>query len=172
MKFQTEIVSIITQETEGKLAIQGVEDRQGGVYESTKVVVGPGRDGADWFSRLLKKHDLKLMKNQVDVGVRVETSNIIMEEINRSLYEGKFLFKSSTDQRVRSFCSNPGGFVVVENHSGVITANGHAYRDPSLRSKNTNFALLVSHMFTEPFEKPNEYARKFPSGPMIYRGDQ
>jgi uncharacterized FAD-dependent dehydrogenase len=140
------------------MVIKGVIDLHGNRYEGKYIVVAPGRDGSKWFGNVLKKHGLKLINNQVDVGVRVETSNIVMEEINKSLYEGKFIFKSSTDQTVRSFCSNPGGYVVVENHSGVVTANGHAYRNPNLKSQNTNFALLVSHLFTQPFDKPNEYA--------------
>ncbi|MCC3377646.1 FAD-dependent protein, partial [Cohnella sp. REN36] len=86
--------------------------------------------------------------------------NVVMEEINEHLYEGKFLYKSTTDQIIRSFCSNPSGHVVVENHSGVMAANGHAYKDEKLGSPNTNFALLVSHVFTEPFDKPNEYAKE------------
>ncbi|MDF2536115.1 MAG: dependent oxidoreductase, partial [Bacillales bacterium] len=94
----------------------------------------------------------------VDVGVRVETSNIVMEEINKHLYEGKFIFNTSVGTKVRTFCSNPAGHVVVENHSGVMLANGHAYKDPKLGSENTNFALLVSHTFSEPFDKPNEFA--------------
>lgn len=160
MKFNVEIVSILTKNKDGEVYVTGVTDSLGTCYEADQVVVAPGRDGSQWFSKLLKKQGIKLINNQVDVGVRIETSNIIMEEINRYLYEGKFIFKSSTDQKVRSFCSNPGGFVVVENHSGVVTANGHAYRSKSLKSRNTNFALLVSHYFTEPFDKPNEYARE------------
>ena len=80
-----------------------------------------------------------------------------MEEINKNLYEGKFIFRTSVGTVVRTFCSNPSGHVVVENHSGTILANGHAYADPKMGSDNTNFALLVSHKFSEPFDKPNEY---------------
>jgi len=81
-----------------------------------------------------------------------------MEEINENLYEGKFIFRTSSGSQVRTFCSNPSGHVVIENHSGTILANGHAYADSKLGSKNTNFALLVSHNFTEPFNQPNEFA--------------
>ena len=84
----------------------------------------------------------------------------IVGEINEHLYEGKFLYNTSVGTQVRTFCSNPSGHVVIENHSGVIAVNGHAYNDPGLGSGNTNFALLVSHKFTEPFNKPNEYARE------------
>jgi uncharacterized FAD-dependent dehydrogenase len=101
-----------------------------------------------------------MRNNQVDVGVRVETSDVVMYDINKHLYEGKFIFNSSVGTIVGTFCSNPSGHVVVENHSGIMSANGHAFRDPTLGSDNTNFALLVSHKFTEPFNKPNEYARE------------
>ena len=86
-----------------------------------------------------------------------------MEEINKNLYEGKFIFKASTGSTVRTFCSNPGGHVVMENYQGVVNVNGHSYSDPKLSSENTNFALLVTHHFEEPFKKPNEYALKVSS---------
>jgi uncharacterized FAD-dependent dehydrogenase len=101
-----------------------------------------------------------MINNQVDIGVRVETSNVVMEEINTHLYEGKFIFNTSVGTQVRTFCSNPSGHVVVENHSGIMLANGHAYKDPKLGSNNTNFALLVSHKFSDPFDQPNEYAQQ------------
>ena len=97
--------------------------------------------------------------NHVDIGVRVETNNEIMAEINQHLYEGKFIYQTSGGLKVRTFCSNPSGHVVIENHSGTVLANGHAYTDSLLGSKNTNFALLVSHSFTEPFNQPNEFAQ-------------
>ena len=81
-----------------------------------------------------------------------------MSEINEKLYEGKFIYSTSVGTSVRTFCSNPSGHVVVENNHGIITANGHAYNSSDLGSNNTNFALLVSHTFTEPFKDSNEYA--------------
>ena len=81
-----------------------------------------------------------------------------MSEINEKLYEGKFIYSTSVGTSVRTFCSNPSGHVVVENNNGIITANGHAYNSSDLGSNNTNFALLVSHTFTEPFKDSNEYA--------------
>ena len=89
-----------------------------------------------------------MSNNQVDIGVRVETSDVVMQEINENLYEGKFIYRTSVGTEVRTFCSNPSGHVVVENHSGTMLANGHSYKDASLGSNNTNFALLVSHKFT------------------------
>ncbi|MFV0424041.1 MAG: NAD(P)/FAD-dependent oxidoreductase [Bacilli bacterium] len=122
------------------------------------VVIGPGRDGSKWLTSMCKSHNIDMTNNQVDVGVRVETNDIIMDEINEHLYEGKFIFRTSVGTTVRTFCSNPSGHVVVENHSGIMLANGHAYKDEKLGSRNTNFALLVSHQFEEPFNRPNEYA--------------
>ncbi len=128
-----------------------------------KVVIVPGRDGSKWFTAICEKHNIKMYNNQVDIGVRVETNDEIMAEINEHLYEGKFIFRTSVGTTVRTFCSNPSGHVVVENHSGTMLANGHAYKDPKLGSRNTNFALLVSHVFEEPFNEPNEFAHEVSS---------
>ncbi len=125
---------------------------------SNNVVITPGRDGSYWLSNLLNEHDVNMKSNFVDIGVRVETNNEIMEEINENLYEGKFIYRTKVGNTVRTFCSNPSGHVVVENHSGTMLANGHAYKDTKKGSRNTNFALLVSHKFTEPFNQPNEFA--------------
>jgi len=81
-----------------------------------------------------------------------------LEEINKHLYEGKFVYNTSVGTQVRTFCSNPSGHVVIENQNGTMLVNGHAFRDPKLGSHNTNFALLVSHQFKEPFNEPNEFA--------------
>ncbi|MFC0216635.1 NAD(P)/FAD-dependent oxidoreductase [Paenibacillus chartarius] len=160
MRFKTEVDDLVTEKTEGKLRVRGVTLKNGETIAAEHVVVVPGRDGSAWLTQLLKKRRVHMVNNQVDVGVRVETSDVVMREINEHLYEGKFIFNTSVGTRVRTFCSNPSGHVVVENHSGVMAANGHSYKDPALGSANTNFALLVSHTFTEPFDKPNEYARE------------
>ena len=160
MLFKAEVEDIVTVKQDGQHQIQGIVLKNGEVYEADQVMVAPGRDGSVWLSEILKKRRLKMTNNQVDVGVRVETSDIVMREINEHLYEGKFIFNTSVGTRVRTFCSNPSGHVVVENHTGVMAANGHSYKDPALGSANTNFALLVSHKFTDPFDKPNEYARE------------
>ena len=153
MLFKTKVEEVIIEENKVKGVVAGEN-----TYYGDNVVLAVGRDGAKWLNDVCYKHHINMTNNQVDVGVRVETNDIIMEEINRTLYEGKFIYKSSVGTTVRTFCSNPSGHVVVENHSGIMLANGHAYHDPKLGSKNTNFALLVSHKFSEPFDKPNEYA--------------
>ncbi len=160
MVYKAEVEDIITVKEDGKHRITGIVTKKGDTYESNNVMIAPGRDGSAWLTEILKKRRLKMYNNQVDVGVRVETSDVVMQEINKHLYEGKFIFNTSVGTRVRTFCSNPSGHVVVENHSGVMAANGHSFKDPALGSRNTNFALLVSHKFTEPFDKPNEYARE------------
>ena len=144
---------------DGKLVATGALEN-GKIINAKKIVLAPGRDGSAWLTKVLKQHGLELYNNQVDIGVRVETSNIVMEEINNNLYEGKFIYNTSVGTKVRTFCSNPSGHVVIENHSGTMLANGHAFHDPKLGSKNTNFALLVSHTFSEPFNQPNEFAHE------------
>ncbi|MGZ9586389.1 NAD(P)/FAD-dependent oxidoreductase [Paenibacillus marinisediminis] len=160
MIYKAEVADIITVKEDGRHVVKGIELKKGETYEADYVVIVPGRDGSAWMTDILKKRRLKMSNNQVDIGVRVETSDIVMREINENLYEGKFVFNTSVGTQVRTFCSNPSGHVVVENHSGIMCANGHSYKDPALGSANTNFALLVSHKFTEPFDKPNEYARE------------
>lgn len=156
MLFKTAVKEVLVEDNRAK----GVILENGEVINAKKVVLAPGRDGSAWLTKVLKKHGLELYNNQVDIGVRVETSNIVMEEINNNLYEGKFIYNTSVGTKVRTFCSNPSGHVVIENHSGTMLANGHAYHDPKLGSKNTNFALLVSHTFSEPFNEPNEFAHE------------
>ncbi|MBO8155012.1 MAG: NAD(P)/FAD-dependent oxidoreductase [Bacillaceae bacterium] len=157
MRFMTEVKDLIVEDERVKGVTLTKHDEP--IY-ADHVVIAPGRDGSKWLSSLLKKYGVPMKNNQVDIGVRVETSDIVMEEINEHLYEGKFVFNSSVGTRVRTFCSNPSGHVVVENHSGTMLANGHSYKDPKLGSGNTNFALLVSHQFSEPFNQPNEYAHE------------
>lgn len=160
MLFRAEVEDIVTAQSGGKYMVRGVVLKNGETYKSDYVFIAPGRDGSAWLSEVLRKRRIKMFNNQVDVGVRVETSDIVMREINEHLYEGKFIYNTSVGTRVRTFCSNPSGHVVVENHSGIMAANGHSFKDSALGSHNTNFALLVSHKFTEPFDKPNEYARE------------
>lgn len=160
MSFKTEVADLITEKTSEGLVVKGIKLKGDQNIYADKVVITPGRDGSKWLSDILKSRRLRMISNQVDIGVRVETSNIVMQEINEHLYEGKFIFNTSVGTTVRTFCSNPSGHVVVENHSGIMLANGHAYKDPKLGSPNTNFALLVSHTFSDPFDKPNEYAHE------------
>ena len=138
---------------------KGVVLENGDKLFAKAVVLGVGRAGSEWLSQVVKKHGVEVTNNRVDIGVRVETNNIIMDDINKYLYEGKFIYNTSVGTQVRTFCSNPSGHVVIENHNGVMVCNGHSYHDEKLGSNNTNFALLVSHYFDEPFNDSNEYAR-------------
>ena len=159
MKFSTNVKDIIIKDNK----VNGVVLENGEVIEGDYVVLGVGREGSGWLNELFEKYKIPMSQTQVDIGVRVECPNLVMEEINNNLYEGKFLYKTSVGSTVRTFCSNPGGHVVMENYQGVINVNGHSYSDSKLSSDNTNFALLVSHHFEEPFKKPNEYALKVSS---------
>lgn len=159
MYFGTKVSDIIVENNK----VKGVILEDGRTFEADYVVLSVGREGSKWLNEILERRGVKMSQTQVDLGVRVECPNLIMEEINNTLYEGKFLYKTSTGNTVRTFCSNPGGHVVVENYEGVVNVNGHSYNDSKLNSNNTNFALLVSHHFTEPFKAPNEYAKKISS---------
>ena len=159
MRFSTKVVDIVIKDNK----VTGVELDNKEVIEGDYVVLGVGREGSKWLNELFEKYQIPMSQTQVDLGVRVECPNIVMEEINENLYEGKFLYKTSVGSTVRTFCSNPGGHVVMENYEGVVNVNGHSYNDSKLSSNNTNFALLVSHHFEEPFKKPNEYALKVSS---------
>ena len=156
MKFATEVVDILTDNNQ----ISGVKLKDNSSIQGKYVILAVGREGSTWLSELLEKRHITMSQNRVDIGVRVECDNRIMQEINDNLYEGKFLYRTKVGNTVRTFCSNPGGHVVIENYDGVINVNGHSYNDPKLHSNNTNFALLVTHHFEEPFKKPNEYAYK------------
>lgn len=154
--FKTEVKDVIVENNE----VRGVVLANGETMKANQVFLAPGRDGSVWLKDVMRGQKIPMKNLQVDIGVRVETSDIVMQEINEHLYEGKFMYRTSVGTVVRTFFSNPSGHVVVENHSGTMLANGHAYKDPKLGSKNTNFALLVSHTFEEPFDQPNEFAHE------------
>ena len=159
MRFSTKVDDIIVEDN----TIKGVKLENGETIEADYVNLCVGREGSQWLNDILEKRKIKMTQTQVDLGVRVECPNIIMEEINKNLYEGKFIYKTSNGCTVRTFCQNPGGHVVMENYQGVVNVNGHSYSSSELKSDNTNFALLVSHHFEEPFNKPNLYAKKVSS---------
>ncbi len=128
------------------------------------LIAAPGRSGAEWFSQQCKDLNLNLINNQVDIGVRVELPAKVFEHITDVVYESKLLYRTKQyGDIVRTFCMNPYGHVVSENVDGIITVNGHSYTDPSLRSENTNFALLVSNRFTQPFNEPYQYGKRIAS---------
>lgn len=130
----------------------------GGDFTSKYLILAAGRSGSKWMSSTLDDLGIKTKKNKVDIGVRVEIPHRVFKHITDRVYESKIIYQTKQyGDLVRTFCMNPYGEVVAENTNGVITVNGHSYADPSMYTENTNFALLVSNKFTEPFEDSNEY---------------
>jgi uncharacterized FAD-dependent dehydrogenase len=131
---------------------------QGDKYNCEDLVLATGRSGSKWISAVCDKFNINQKKNRVDIGVRVELPAEVFKHITDDVYESKIVYKTDKyNDMVRTFCMNPYGEVVAENTNGIVTVNGHSYADPELRTENTNFALLVSNTFTEPFEDSNEY---------------
>ena len=141
--------------------VRGIETEVGERFDCRYLILAPGREGADWLSKEANRLNLTTHNNPVDVGVRVEVPVAVMEELTSVLYEAKLEFLSkSFDDRIRTFCMCPDGEVIMESTGGydpVITVNGHSYADHG--SGNTNFALLVSTAFTEPFREPVAYGK-------------
>ena len=121
-------------------------------------IISVGRSGSKWMESVCKELDIPTKSNRVDIGVRVEFPAVIFSHITDELYEGKIVYRTKKfEDNVRTFCMNPRGIVVNENTNGIITVNGHSFEDPDKKTENTNFALLVSKHFSEPFKDSNEY---------------
>lgn len=149
-----EVAAILT--ANGK--VQGVRAKDGREYYATHVIVGPGREGSDWLVKEGERLKLKSTVNPVDIGVRVELPAEVLEELTAVIFETKLIYYSQTfEDRVRTFCMCPHGEVVMENSAGLITVNGHSHAER--KTANTNFALLVSKTFTQPFREPIAYGR-------------
>lgn len=135
-----------------------VKTDKGEKFRCKNLVLASGRSGSKWISNMCNKFNIKTFSNQVDIGVRVELPAEVFKHITDEVYESKIVYQTKAyNDLVRTFCMNPYGQVVAENTNGIITVNGHSYADPKLQSNNTNFALLVSNRFTEPFKDSNEY---------------
>ena len=128
--------------------------------DADSTVVATGRRGADWLEKLCTEHNIAHRPGTVDIGVRVEVRNEIMEKVNSVLYESKLVgYPAPYKNKVRTFCQNPGGFVSQENYDNdLAVVNGHSYKD--LKSNNTNVSVLCSHNFSVPFNQPIAYAQK------------
>lgn len=138
--------------------VKGIETEEGEFIPARFVVSAPGRIGADWMSQESRRLGLAAVPSPVDIGVRVELPSAVLEEITAATYESKLIYYSRTfDDKVRTFCMNPYGEVVTEYTGDIMTVNGHSYA--STRTENTNFALLVSTIFTHPFDDPIAYGR-------------
>lgn len=141
-----------------KEGVEGVETTKGEKIYGKYVIVAPGRSGAEWLKFEAESLGLKTLNNPVDVGVRVEIQAQIMAELTEALYEPKFIYYSkSFDDQVRTFCVAPLGEVITESYNGVLTVNGQSYAER--KTRNTNFAILVSTSFTEPFREPIAYGK-------------
>ena len=144
---------------EGK-CVRGVQLESGEILRAPYVVCGTGREGSLWLLQEAQRLGLSMSNNPVDIGVRVEVPAKVLEDITSRVYEAKLIYTAPTfGDRVRTFCMNPYGEVVLENCEGVITVNGHSYGEKERQSENTNFALLVSKNFTVPFKEPVRYGR-------------
>ncbi len=129
-----------------------------GDFEAKRCVISVGRSGSKWMESVSRDLGIETRSNRVDIGVRVELPSLIFNHITDELYESKIVYKTEKYQdRVRTFCMNPKGAVVTENTNGIVTVNGHSYEDKAKQTDNTNFALLVSKHFTEPFNDSNSY---------------
>lgn len=161
--FLSDKVEIITNVAAQELFIEnneikGFKTCEGNIINAKYVIIAPGREGADWLATELSKLKINLTNNAVDIGVRVELPAPVMQELADKLYESKFIYYAPTfGDQVRTFCMNPNGEVVCENNNGIVTVNGHSYAN--IKTENTNFALLVSKQFTEPFNEPIAYGQ-------------
>ncbi len=157
MLFHTMVNDIIIEGNHAK----GVVTDKGESYYASEVVAAIGREGSDWFSHICKAHGIETEVGTVDIGVRVEVRDEVMEFLNKNLYEAKLVYYTPTfDDKVRTFCTNPSGEVATEYYeNGLAVVNGHAYKSKDYKTNNTNFALLVSKNFTKPFKTPIEYGK-------------
>lgn len=129
-----------------------------GAYEGSKCVISAGRIGSKWMQKICEDLEINTKSNRVDLGVRVELPAEIFSHLTDELYESKIVYRTEKyEDLVRTFCMNPRGAVVNENTNGIVTVNGHSYEDPERQTGNTNFALLVSKHFSEPFKDSNGY---------------
>lgn len=162
--FKTECVDLIVEDGRAKGAVFlpcGKPEREKFSVSADNVVIATGRKGADWLEDMCKKHNIEHLPGTVDIGVRVEVRNEVMEDVNEALYESKLIgYPEPFTNKVRTFCQNPGGFVSQENYdnNSLAVVNGHSYKNT--KSDNTNLAILCSHNFRPPFDEPIPYAKK------------
>lgn len=158
MKFGTMVEQIIIEDGTAK----GVVTDKGEKLFAKEIVSAVGREGADWFAHICKQIGVETEVGTVDIGVRVEVRDEVMDLLNKNLYEAKLVYHTPTfDDKVRTFCTNPSGEVATEYYdNGLAVVNGHAYKSKDMKTNNTNFALLVSKNFTKPFKTPIEYGKQ------------
>ncbi len=151
--FRTDVESV--ERTEGGFKLR---TSKGDEFSCRQLVLATGRSGSKWISKTCGELGIATLSNRVDIGLRVELPAAVFKHITDAVYESKLVYRTKKyGDKVRTFCMNPYGEVVTENTNGIVTVNGHSYADPALYTENTNFALLVSNRFTEPFKDSNEY---------------
>lgn len=150
--FNTPVLSIDIENEEYNIHTKSA------VYRCKDCIISVGRSGSKWMEKVCKDLDISTESNRVDIGVRVELPAEVFAHLTDELYESKIVYRTEKyGDKVRTFCMNPKGAVVNENTNGIITVNGHSYEDPKKQTENTNFALLVSEKFSEPFKDSNGY---------------
>ncbi|MGN1180199.1 MAG: NAD(P)/FAD-dependent oxidoreductase [Suilimivivens sp.] len=156
--FNTMVEEILTEN--GKAV--GIQTDKGDVFYGEQIVSAVGREGADWFKDKCEEIGIETTPGTVDIGVRVEVRDEVMQFLNENLYEAKLIYHTPTfDDKVRTFCTNPSGEVATEYYEGgLAVVNGHAYKSREYKTNNTNFAILVSKNFTKPFKTPIEYGKQ------------
>jgi uncharacterized FAD-dependent dehydrogenase len=155
---RTECAAVRILIEDGRVA--GVELDDGTCVRADAVIAAPGREGAEWLAEQAHLLRVKLVNNAVDIGVRVECPAAVMDRLTDALYEAKLVYRTKRfGDAVRTFCMNPHGEVTTESYGDVVTVNGHSYADDERRTEYTNFAVLVSQRFTEPFRDPITYGR-------------
>lgn len=147
-------------------SMQGITEKNG-YYEiitdketlqAERIIISIGRSGSKFMEKICSSLNIPTERDRVDIGVRVEIPAAVFSHITDDVYESKIVYRTQKFQdKVRTFCMNPNGIVVNENTNGIVTVNGHSYENPELYTDNTNFALLVSMRFTQPFKDSNEY---------------
>ena len=157
--FDTECTGLLIEDGRCRGVLYSDRRREHELY-ADQTVVATGRRGADWLEGMCSTYGIDHVPSTVDIGVRVEVRNEVMETVNRALYESKLIgYPAPFKNKVRTFCQNPGGFVAQENYdNGLAVVNGHSYKE--LKSDNTNLAILCSHNFSVPFNQPIAYAQK------------
>ena len=148
----TDIKSIKKDKHEVTAKIKKQEE----VFEAKKVIVAPGRTGAKWIQELADKYNISYLSQSIEIGVRVEVRKEILEELCNIIYDPTIFIKTKTyGDEIRTFCTNPGGFVAKENYYGYICVNGHSLKE--IKSNNSNFAFITKVNLTEPVTNTRQY---------------
>lgn len=157
LKFNTMVEEILLENGQAV----GIKTDKGETFYAGEIVCAVGREGADWFNAKCGEIGIDTTPGTVDIGVRVEVRDEVMQFLNENLYEAKLIYHTPTfDDKVRTFCTNPSGEVATEYYEGgLAVVNGHAYKSQDFKTDNTNFAILVSKNFTKPFKTPIEYGK-------------